>query len=110
MTHAPHRNPSFFHPVFPYRNNASESRSMSSRKFSQRRDTLTFRQHFAVVWQQFIVENFDSPAHAAHVFQVDYTTAGNWWTGRNAPSGWVVGRAIADPETRAAVLALLGAT
>ena len=80
---------------------------MSSPKFSGRRDVLTYRQHFAIVWQQFIVENFDSPAHAAHVFQVDATTAANGWMGLNAPSGWVVGRAIADPATRPAALALL---
>ena len=80
---------------------------MSSPKFSGRRDVLTYRQHFAIVWRQFITENFDSPAHAAHVFQVDATTAANWWMGLNAPSGWVVGRAIADPATRPAALALL---
>ncbi len=71
---------------------------MSPRKFSSRKDVLTYRQHFAIVWQ---------PAHAAHTFQVDATTAQNWWLGLNAPSGWVVGRAIADPATRPAALALL---
>jgi hypothetical protein len=80
---------------------------MSPGKFSSRKDVLTYRQHFALVWQKFITENFDSPAHAAHVFQVDATTAANWWLGLNAPSGWVVGRAIADPDTRTAALALL---
>ena len=80
---------------------------MSSRKFSDRREVLTYRKHFAFVWQRFITENFESPAHAAHVFQVDATTADNWWNGLNAPSGWVVGKAISDPATRAAALTLL---
>ena len=80
---------------------------MSSRKFSSRRDILTYRQNFAIVWQQFITENFDSPAHAAHVFQVDATTADKWVRGLNAPSGWVVGLAIADPDTRDAAISLL---
>lgn len=77
---------------------------MSSRKFSSRREVLTYRQHFALVWQRFIRENFDSPAHAAHVFQVDPTTSANWWDGLNAPQGWVVGRAIEDPAMRDAYL------
>lgn len=80
---------------------------MSSRKFSERRDVLSYRQTFAAVWQRFIVENFDSPAHAAHVFQVDPTTAENWFEGKNAPQGWVVGKAIANPQTRDAALHLL---
>lgn len=80
---------------------------MSPRKFSSRRDVLTYRQNFAIVWQQFITENFDSPAHAAHVFQVDATTADKWVRGLNAPSGWVVGLAIADPDTRDAAISLL---
>lgn len=72
-----------------------------------RREVFAYRAHFAVVWQKFVTENFDSPAHAAHVFQVDATTAEKWWRGLNAPSGWVVGRAIADPDTRDAALGLL---
>ena len=80
---------------------------MSSGKNSGRRSVMTYRQHFAIVWQRFITENFDSPAHAAHVFQVDASTADNWWRGQNAPSGWVVGRAISDPNTRDAALHLL---
>lgn len=77
---------------------------MSSRKFSERKDVLTYRQHFALVWQRFVRENFDSPAHAAHVFQVDPTTAINWWNGTNAPAGWVVGRAFESPGLRKAYL------
>lgn len=80
---------------------------MSPRNFSARRDVLTYRQHFAIVWQRFLHENFESPAHAAHVFQVDGTTANKWWQGLNAPSGWVVGHAIKDPAMRPAVLSLL---
>lgn len=79
----------------------------SSGKISQRREVLSYRQTFALVWQRFIVENFDSPAHAAHVFQVDPTTAENWFEGKNAPQGWVVGKAIANPQTRASALHML---
>ncbi len=80
---------------------------MSSRKFSERREVLSYRQTFALVWQRFIVSNFDSPAHAAHVFQVDPTTAENWFEGKNAPQGWVVGKAIANPQTRDSALSML---
>lgn len=80
---------------------------MSSGKFSERRQVLTYRQHFAIVWQKFVTENFESPAHAAHVFHVDGSTAEKWFRGLNAPSGWVVGKAISDPRTRDAALHLL---
>lgn len=93
---------------------------MSSGKFSapticprppgagqSRGEVLSYRAHFAGVWQRFVTQNFESPVHAAHVFQVDATTAEKWWRGLNAPSGWVVGRAIADPDLRGPVLALL---
>lgn len=86
---------------------AGKSSGKFSEKFSGRDDVLAYRQHFALVWQQFIVENFDSPAHAAHVFQVDATTAAKWWAGENAPSGWCVGRAIADPGLSRAAVGLL---
>lgn len=79
----------------------------SSRKFSAKHDVLSYRQHFARLWQVFITEHFDSPAHAAHVFQVDPTTAENWFLGRNAPQGWVIGRALKDPELRGSVVDLL---
>ena len=43
---------------------------MSSPKFSgersARREVLSYRQSFALTWQRFIIQNFDSPAHAAH--------------------------------------------
>ncbi len=83
---------------------------MSSGKFSaasQRREVLTYRQHFVQVWQHFVRGQFDSPAHVAHEFQVDSTTAENWWEGRNAPSGWVVARAVSNPATRSAALSVL---
>jgi len=80
---------------------------MSSGKFSERREVMDFRQSFAVIWQRFITENFSSPAHAAHVFQVDASTAEKWWRGLNAPSGWAVGKAIRDDNTRDAVLVAL---
>lgn len=77
---------------------------MSSGKFSVRREVLSYRSHFAVVWQRFITENFQSPAHAAHVFQVDASTAEKWFRGLNAPSGWVVAMAFADAEMRRAAM------
>lgn len=84
---------------------------MSSGKFSgqisQRCEVLSYRQHFVAVWQRFVTQNFDSPAHAAHVFQVDSTTAENWWRGHNAPSGWVVAKAVRDQGTRIAALQML---
>ncbi|WP_410217267.1 hypothetical protein [Paracoccus sp. (in: a-proteobacteria)] len=80
---------------------------MSPVKFSDRRETLSYRQHLAQVWQRFVVQNFDSPAHAAHVFKVDASTAEKWFWGLNAPSGRVVGKAISDPQLRDAALTLL---
>ena len=80
---------------------------MSSRKFSDRREVMTYRQHFAHLWSDFIRTTYESPEHAAHVFRVDAKTAENWWNGLNAPQGWVVGRALSDPETREAALAVL---
>jgi hypothetical protein len=84
-----------------------EAAGMSPRKFSGRREVLAYRQHFAAVWKQFVRDNFDSPAHVAHVFQVDSTTADNWWDGLNAPSGWVVARAVSDPALRQATISAL---
>lgn len=81
---------------------------MSCRKFSAKSEVLTYRQHFALMWRDFITENYESPAHAAMAFRVDPSTAENWWVGANAPQGWVVGRALADPETRDAALSILG--
>lgn len=83
---------------------------MSSGKFSaqsRRHEVLKFRENFARTWARMMQSNFDSPAHAAHVFQVDSTTAENWWEGRNAPSGWVVAMAINNPQTRHAALQML---
>lgn len=80
---------------------------MSQRKFSDRKDVLTYRQHFAAVWQRFVTENFQSPAHVAHVFKVDPSTAENWWHGVNAPSGWALGIALRNRETRDAALHLI---
>jgi hypothetical protein len=81
---------------------------MSYGKFSRKSEVLTYRQHFAKTWQQFIIENFEDAAHAAFVFKVDPSTADNWFDGLNAPQGWVVGRALADPNLRDAVVAALG--
>lgn len=73
---------------------------MSPRKFSDKSDVLSYRQYFALVWRDYIRENFESPAHVAHVFKVDPTTSEKWWAGSHAPQGWVVGRALSDPELR----------
>lgn len=94
-------------PVCPQGQAGPEARGMSPRKFSDRREVLAYRQHFAHVWKQFVRDTFESPAHVAHVFQVDATTADNWWQGFNAPSGWVVARAISDPALRPAALSAL---
>ncbi|KQI67067.1 hypothetical protein AN189_17515 [Loktanella sp. 3ANDIMAR09] len=69
---------------------------------------MTYRQHFAHMWRDFITSNFDSPAHAALVFRVDPSTAENWFAGTNAPQGWVVGRALSDPDLRDAAIAIFG--
>lgn len=70
-------------------------------------EVLTYRQHFAERWCRFLHGEFEGPAHVAHVFKVDATTADNWWAGSNAPQGWVVGRAMADPAIRDAALRIL---
>jgi hypothetical protein len=86
---------------------------MSSGKFSgeisRRPDVLTYRQHFACMWQAFIISNFEDAAHAAYFFKVDPSTANNWFEGVNAPQGWVVGRAFSDPVLRETALCMLGA-
>jgi hypothetical protein len=81
---------------------------MSCRKFSARSDVLTYRQQFAATWRDFIHANFESATEAAFVFRVDPSTAENWWQGSNAPQGWVVARALADPSTHDAALAAFG--
>ena len=65
-------------------------------KVSAKRQALTYRQHFAYQWSQFIRENFDSPEHAAMVFGVDGSTARKWFEGSHAPSGFAVGYAYAQ--------------
>ena len=61
-------------------------------------DAHSYRQFFASKWRDFIRENFASPAHVAVCFGVTAVTASNWWDGYNAPQGWVVARAMTDPE------------
>lgn len=63
----------------------SKNMSTSPRKFSERSEVFTYRQHFALVWRDFIKANFESPAHVAHVLKVDPTTAEKWWAGRFTP-------------------------
>ena len=81
---------------------------MSCRKFSARSDVRTYRQQFAETWRDFIQANFESAAEVALVFRVNTSTAENWWTGANAPQGWVVARVVADPEMHDAALAAFG--
>ncbi len=66
-----------------------------------------YRQFFAARWQKFIQANFESPEHAAATFRVNATTGINWWHGMNAPQGWVVGKAIADPDMSAEAMKYL---
>ncbi|MEM8822062.1 MAG: hypothetical protein AAGF30_00480 [Pseudomonadota bacterium] len=84
---------------------------MSSRKFSGamagRAEVLTYRQAFARRWQSFVRAHFEDAAHVAHVFRVDATTAANWWAGANAPQGWVVARAVSDPDLGPSVVGYL---
>jgi hypothetical protein len=81
-----------------------------SGKLSASTDVRTYRQHFAEVWRDFIVAEFESPAHVAFTFKVDPSTAEKWWAGSHAPQGWVVGRAMSDPAIRdAAIRALVEA-
>lgn len=68
-------------------------KGMSPGKFSHKRQALTYRQHFAACWSQFVREHFDSPEHAAMVFGVDASTSRKWWEGSHAPSGFAVGYA-----------------
>ncbi|WP_253279668.1 hypothetical protein [Loktanella sp. 3ANDIMAR09] len=81
---------------------------MSYGKFSRASDVRSYRQHFAETWSLFIRENFESAAEAAVLFRVDPSTAENWWTGSNAPSGWVVGLALTMPDLRESAAALFG--
>ena len=78
---------------FPYADDAAAPPRTSPGKFSGKRskrdEVLAYRAAFAVTWQRFITETFDSPAHAAHAFHVDATTAEKWWRGLNAPFGLV---------------------
>ena len=68
-------------------------------KFAEARN---FRAAWNATWAEFCVENFQSSAHLAHVFNVDERTARNWREGLNAPAGWAVAFALAAPETREA--------
>ena len=72
---------------------------MSCKKnYLELNENMNYRQFFAKRWQAFIIENFSSPAHAAVCFGVSPTTAANWFDGYNAPQGWVVARAMTDPN------------
>ena len=78
---------------------------MSHRKFSARearRQKMEYRASFAAKWQQFILEEFDCPATAAHEFGCDPSTAEGWFEGRHAPSGPFVGYAYDRWPERAA--------
>lgn len=79
---------------------------MSPGKFSPKRHAMTYRQHFAARWSDFIRKHFDSPEAAAVAFGVDGSTARKWWSGSHAPSGFAVAMAYeASPhEARAALV------
>jgi len=74
----------------------------------QRAEMQSFRQHFAAVWSDFVRAHFASPADAAAFFAVDPSTAENWWQGLNAPQGWVVGRAMSDPDLGGRLVRAMG--
>ena len=94
MTHAaPIALSSAFHVRVSQNATCGRSDGMSPRKFSQKSQALTYRQHFAARWSGFIRDNFESPEHAAMVFGVDGSTAKKWWLGSHAPSGFAVGYA-----------------
>lgn len=65
----------------------------SSPKFSARQDKREYRRSFASKWQQFMLNEFESPAHAAFEFGCDPGTAEGWFEGSHAPSGPFVGYA-----------------
>jgi len=79
----------------------------STSKAKKKSEVMSYRQHFAERFCRFLHEQFEDPAHVAHVFKVDATTAANWWEGDNAPSGWVIGRALVEDEYRDAALRIL---
>lgn len=81
-----------------------KSSGSCSGKFSERAKVLSYRQAFGAVWSDLLHEMFESPVDAAHFFRVDASTAEKWWKGLNAPQGWVIGRALAHPQTREATL------
>lgn len=80
----------------PRQDHDSERGRMSSVKFSPKRHALSYRAHFITCWQRFVRTNFDSKEHVAMVFGVDGSTAGKWWDGLHAPSGFAVGYAFAQ--------------
>lgn len=77
---------------------------MSPRKFSSRTRALSYREHFARRWADFLHEEFASPEEAAALFGVDGTTAKKWWAGSHSPSGFVVGLAIVEFQDRAVAM------
>jgi hypothetical protein len=78
---------------------------MSSGKFSDKRELLSYRAIFKDRWRAFIRANFQSAEHAAVCFGVDGSTAKKWWEGSHAPSGYVVSIAYErEPEAAHAYL------
>jgi hypothetical protein len=79
--------------------------SMSPRKFSAKTAKREYRRSFPAKWQQFMISEFESPAHAAFEFGCDPSTAEGWFEGSHAPSGPFVGYAYSRwPERVAAFL------
>lgn len=75
-----------------------EADQVSLKKFKKEHSAHNYRQFFAARWKDFVRENFATPAHVAVCFNVTPVTAQNWWDGLNAPQGWVVARAMTDPD------------
>ncbi len=99
---------SISNPILPqfygFREDTRRPLATSSGSFLRKREVLNYRQRFACHWQKFIQENFESPAHVAHTFKVDGTTAEKWWDGDHGPQGWVIGMAFENPESRDAAI------
>lgn len=59
-----------------------------------RSDILEMREGFPARWAEFLRATYANPEEVASAFAVRHSTAWNWWTGLNAPSGPAVALAM----------------
>lgn len=59
-----------------------------------RSDILDHRAGFPARWAEFLRATYANPEAVATAFAVRHSTAWNWWTGLNAPSGPAVALAM----------------